>query len=273
MRYGIAVWNYMTEGVSLCERVRQFASFGFDAVSFLPRQIVHLSASERSELAALLAELDLIATVHGKCDITEGEVETLADSLGAALYAVTLDAAWAPDSRGSFYDGAEIVAALGRIARPTRGTPVRFGIEDFPRDQLALDHFRRDLGPLLDEPRYGMLIDLGHMNIYLRTHAYYRGVEPDAYLRRLPVPLIELHVHDNDGRRDQHGPLGLGNADFSAVACTLRRIGFDGVSTIEIAPRHHGAEIDEAIPPAAESLASWRSLCETGQRASQDTGT
>jgi len=42
MKYGVAVWNYLAPDVRLCDLVKEMSSFGFDAVSFLPDQILEL---------------------------------------------------------------------------------------------------------------------------------------------------------------------------------------------------------------------------------------
>ena len=87
---------------------------------------------------------------------------------------------------------------------------------------------------------------------------YFSALTPSEYLARLPVPLIEVHVHDNAGDQDSHSPLGSGNIPFEAVAQGLHGIGFDGVSTIEIAPSFHGSSPEESRPRAKDSLEQWR---------------
>jgi sugar phosphate isomerase/epimerase len=84
------------------------------------------------------------------------------------------------------------------------------------------------------------------------------------YLARLPLPVWEVHLHDNSGDRDEHGHFGLGNVDFAAVAAGLKAIGFSGVSTIEIAPSFHGKTPAESKPLSAESLAQWKDMWEAG---------
>ncbi|HUT36304.1 MAG TPA: sugar phosphate isomerase/epimerase [Planctomycetota bacterium] len=265
MRYGIAVWNFREEGVPLVRLVEEFADSGFDAVSFLPGQIVQCSDGEAQELLSLLRERDLVATVHGNFQMASADVETLVARLGDRLVALTMDAAMTADSCGHFYDGQKMAHFLAEIEDATDGTPLRFGVEDFPLDRLALDRYRDDLGPLLDCPRYGTLIDLGHLNLRVRQADYFRSMTPADYIRRVPLPIIEVHVHDNKGERDSHGPIGFGTVAFAEIAAALREVGFDGISTIEIAPSFHGSTPAASKPRASESLQAWRALWEESQ--------
>jgi len=262
MRCGIAVWLYVEEGKPLPQLVREFADLGFDAISFRCETILDVDSAAREELAAVMDERDLTATVHTHCGVTDEGLNAVVGLFADRLYSITLDADHVDDSRGKFWDGPATAAVLARVERTTRGTPVLFGAEDFPRDALALGHYRDDLAPLLNCPRYGILVDIGHMNLHLRSKQYYRGVTPEEYFGRLPLPLIELHLHDNDGTKDQHQYFGMGNNDFAAVARAGRAIGFDGVATIEAVPRWCDLTPDEAMPHAKASLDTWRTLWE-----------
>ena len=271
MRYGIAVWNFREDGVPLVRLVEEFADAGFDAVSFLPGQLVQCSGAEAQEVASLLRQRGLVATVHGNFQMTFADVETLVGRLGDRLVALTMDAAMTTDSCGQFYDGPKMAQLLAEVEDITDGTTVRFGVEDFPLDRLALDHYREDLGPLLDCPRYGTLIDLGHLNLRLHQSDYFRNMTPADYIRRVPLPIIEVHVHDNQGERDSHAPIGFGDVPFAEIAPALRAAGFDGLSTIEIAPSFHGSTPAQSKPKAGESLDAWRALWEGQPAADRPT--
>jgi sugar phosphate isomerase/epimerase len=91
---------------------------------------------------------------------------------------------------------------------------------------------------------------------------YFEGVSVAEYLQRVPLPVVEVHLHDNNGERDEHGPFGLGNVDFDEVGEALKAIDFAGVSTIEIAPSFHGSTPADSKPHARASLATWRAIWE-----------
>ena len=262
MRYGIAVWNFQEPGSTLVGLVEVFAGFGFDAVSFLPGQVVNCGDAEAAALLALMRERSLVATVHGNFEMTRSDVETVVRRLGDRLAAVTMDAAMTADSCGHFYDGPRMAAFLREVEEATRQRGAQFAVEDFPLDGQALERYRADLAPVLDSPRYGTLIDLGHLNLRTRQADYFRNMTPADYIRRVPLPIIEVHVHDNKGERDSHAPIGFGDVPFAEIAPALREAGFDGISTIEIAPSFHGSTPAASKPKAMESLERWRAIWE-----------
>jgi sugar phosphate isomerase/epimerase len=151
-----------------------------------------------------------------------------------------------------------MTALLMGLEELGRRTNLKFAVEDFPLDNLAIDYYSRDLRPLLDCSRYGILVDIGHMNLRRTGEAYFRAFTVGQYIERIPRPIFEVHVHDNNGRQDEHKPLGEGNIDFAAIAAALKAIGFDGVSTIETAPSLHGRTPADDLPTVQPSLEQWR---------------
>jgi len=82
----------------------------------------------------------------------------------------------------------------------------------------------------------------------------------EAYLKGIPWEIVELHVHSNDGSRDQHAPPYAPNADLPTAARVLREIGFTGVSTIELVPAWCGMPPEEIMPACRRSLEYWSDL-------------
>ena len=181
---------------------------------------------------------------------------------GEALHAMTFDPAMVRETDTWSHDTARMVPMLSDLIAMSEGTELRVGVEDFPLDEAALDACRADLEPLLACPRYGILIDVGHLNIRVRTDGYHRDVSVAEYFARVPLPVVEIHLHDNGGSKDEHGHFGLGNIDFEEVARALKAIGFQGISTIEIAPSFHGSTPAESKPHSRASLTAWKALWE-----------
>jgi sugar phosphate isomerase/epimerase len=71
---------------------------------------------------------------------------------------------------------------------------------------------------------------------------------------------VEIHLHDNDGTKDQHGHFGFGSVDFREVAGALKALCFDGVCTIEVAPPLHGSTAEQSRKKAVQSLHAWQRL-------------
>ncbi len=260
MHHAVAIWNLREEGRSLIRSVGDYAGFGFDTISFLPRDILRLEKTEARGLKELMEKRGLSATIHGNFDLARDDAARLVEFFPGRLKCLTFDAARTETSLGLTFDTARMAGLLTEVAARSHDTDIRFGVEDFPLDGRALEHYRRDLAPFLDHPRFGALMDIGHMNMRLRRGAYFAGLGAAEYLARVPVPIIEVHLHDNGGEGDTHSCFGDGNVNFAEVARGLREIGFDGVSTIEIAPSLHGATPAGDRPRVKEALDTWREL-------------
>ncbi len=261
MRYANAIWNYTEPDLPVLDVVREFADFGYDAISFSSLQFPRLH-EEAEGMAALIRERDLAVTVHCSFDVTLADVECALGWFGDALRAITFDPVMTFEPRGGFYDTTRMVPLLRDIVEMSEGTQLHVAIEDFPLDDSAVDFYRQDLEPLLECPRYGILIDVGHLNIRLTGGGHFEGMSVAGYIEGLPLPIAEVHLHDNNGQKDEHGHFGLGRIDFTEIAEALRSVGFDGVSTIEIAPSFHGSTPAESKPRAKESLERWRAIWE-----------
>lgn len=76
-------------------------------------------------------------------------------------------------------------------------------------------------------PSLFLHLDIGHANITQKDG----GI---ALLRRFGSRLLHVHVSDNNGREDQHLPLGCGGLDLLPVLRELVKIGYNGTITPEI---------------------------------------
>lgn len=262
MHYAIAIWNYYEPPTRLPALIEEFAGMGYDAMSFTSAQLKVLDPGEVQDAARALEALGLVATMHGNFAVSVEDLLGYLDLFAGRVIRCTWDAQMHSDTRGSFYDTGAMAPYIGGVLCGSEGSGLMVGVEDFPLDMGALDYYRSDLEPLIASGRYGMLIDVGHMNMRLHGGGYFEGQSVGDYFRALPLEIVEVHLHDNDGTRDQHGHFGFGNTPFEQVAGALREVGFAGVSTIEIAPTFHGSSPRESKPRAQESLTRWRELWE-----------
>lgn len=79
----------------------------------------------------------------------------------------------------------------------------------------------------------GYIVDIGHAHI--------NGWKIDTLLPGLGNRLHALHIHDNNGTRDSHAPIGEGNIDWNMVMDALKRTGRDLSLIIEYSI---GTELD-----------------------------
>ena len=104
---------------------------------------------------------------------------------------------------------------------------------------LCIENMFPGLGPFVEPddfepifttfPQMKLVLDTGHANI--GDPSGHRVID---FIRRFGTRLGHLHVSDNNGRADEHLPVGQGNIGFSALVRTLLRQGYDDTLTLEI---------------------------------------
>jgi sugar phosphate isomerase/epimerase len=71
-----------------------------------------------------------------------------------------------------------------------------------------------------------VLLDVGHVNV--------GGEDPSDSVRKAREYLAHVHIHDNDGTKDQHLVPGDGKIDFAPIVKALREVGYDGYVSAEL---------------------------------------
>lgn len=68
------------------------------------------------------------------------------------------------------------------------------------------------------------------------AHAFVEGGNEriDEYIRRFSKKIVHIHVHDNNGKEDEHLPVGDGAINFKKVVSGLKGMGYDGTITFEV---------------------------------------
>ena len=78
----------------------------------------------------------------------------------------------------------------------------------------------------IDSPDFGFCFDTGHFNLF-------STVAMEKWFESLGRRLLEVHLHDNDGKADSHWALGRGNVDFEKFFGMMNTTGSAPVFTIE----------------------------------------
>ena len=65
-------------------------------------------------------------------------------------------------------------------------------------------------------------------------HAHLAHCDIPAEIRRVGRRLRVTHVHDNDGKGDQHRPIGEGTIDWKSAVRALKEIGYDEELSLEL---------------------------------------
>jgi sugar phosphate isomerase/epimerase len=274
----MALWAL--KGGRLLDRVEWLVRHGFQGVSFL-RYIMDFKPGDREDAAAAIKEARLDVTYHINVSdkISREEkldtlfVDAMMDDVvwwhrhTAGVFSCCADPVHRPGDNGeSVFHLALNREVLERMYARLGELGIRVGIENAfggGRTFCAIADIARfaELAP----PGTGMLLDTGHANIHVRSDGNEGETDIGDFVERLPLDVLEVHLHDNGGTTDEHRPLGSGNLDLSALCRALRRNGFRGKFTIEVladAPAGRYAA-DICDPRQTDSiLASRDRICE-----------
>jgi sugar phosphate isomerase/epimerase len=132
------------------------------------------------------------------------------------------DSLLSPSVQNSREAAVRSVEEIVAIASPLG---VRVALEVIPNAMATAD----ELVGLLDEldiPEVGVCLDFGH--------AHLQGDVVDA-IETLSGVLVATHVHDNQGRRDEHLAPFDGTIDWAGALVALQKIGYEGMMMLELA--------------------------------------
>jgi sugar phosphate isomerase/epimerase len=100
---------------------------------------------------------------------------------------------------------------------------MRVGVENvFDEDPDALSMLINEIA----HPDFGFCFDTGHYNLFTT-------VTLEQWFERLGRHVVEVHLHDNDGKADSHWAVGRGTIDFNRFFELLNRHAAAPVYTIE----------------------------------------
>ncbi len=115
--------------------------------------------------------------------------------------------------------------------KPVVEAAVRYGVTLAFENLQQLPHLERVLDTFCD-PQVGFCYDSGHHHCCFPTH---------PFLERYGNRLAALHLHDNDGSKDQHLLPYDGTFCWQNFADRLQQIGYTGDLTLEV-QAYHGYE-------------------------------
>lgn len=137
-----------------------------------------------------------------------------------------------------YFKGYEVmVNSLREVSRHADKHGITLGLEN-------MECFSLIEGKLLITAHYGceksellkIIHDVGSSNLkvtYDVGHANLTEEGPVEFCKDIVDLIVDVHVSDNDGSRDEHGPIGHGNIDFNEVFEVLARNGYEGPTIIE----------------------------------------
>jgi sugar phosphate isomerase/epimerase len=101
--------------------------------------------------------------------------------------------------------------SLSEVDRVSKDVGVKVALENMPDMPVTMGKTPDDLFSMLEGTDLGICFDVGH--------AHTAGTVDD-FLAHCDK-FINVHVHDNRGKRDEHLPIGEGSIDFKKVIADL----------------------------------------------------
>lgn len=234
-RVGAASW--LLGRLPLAERMGWLAENGFDVVSFLDSELVSIAEDPRKSAAFVARELnavDLQATVHASSGPSGSEerrrvfsqaLATVAElqRLTGRLLCFSIDPSWHGGEK-VVYDPDGTLRALQEAALALGKLGVALAVENWRINPDPAEFVRLASG--VAPIKLGLLLDLGHLNMM--------SSDPVSAVSSVPLPICEVHVHDNGGDSDDHLPLGSGTLPLAGLVGAIRSRGEPLVWTLEI---------------------------------------
>lgn len=252
MRFGISTHLYHEQRLSR-EHLAQIAAHGFEAVEvFATRShFDYHDPAAITQLAKWLKETGLaLHGIHapvtdrlsagdqwgeafsnavsdsGKRQAAVREADAalnIARQIPADVFVVHLGT---PASKGGENSRSAACRSVEEICRLAEPVGVRVALEVIPNplsDAASLvDLLEKDL----DAPRTGICLDFGH--------AFLLGDVADT-IETVAEHLITTHVHDNQGKKDEHLVPFDGRINWDIALMTMQKVGYDGTYVMELA--------------------------------------
>ena len=121
--------------------------------------------------------------------------------------------------------------SLRTLGRMAEDCGVHLCVENMPGFKFFLGQTAEQLSELLDGTNLPVCLDIGHANTTGQLN---------EIIDVLGNRIMNVHIHDNDGKQDQHLTIGDGNIDFED--CLKRLSGYGGRYIIECKNLESGAE-------------------------------
>jgi sugar phosphate isomerase/epimerase len=181
-----------------------------------------LDQIEKQDIEKLLGRLDWNPkiTLHAPfMDLNPGALDTMVRSVTQVRFRQFLDVAAFLRPRAVVFHGAydrwryggrkdlwleNSIDTWQKVMDTATKIGLRVAVENvFDEEPEALQMLIERIG----SPDFGFCFDTGHFNIF-------STVAMEQWFKSLGSRLVEVHLHDNDGKSDAHWSLGRGNIDF-----------------------------------------------------------
>jgi sugar phosphate isomerase/epimerase len=121
-----------------------------------------------------------------------------------------------------------IIDRLEEVAKDGTGS-VKVAVENVFEEHPSI---LKRLLAAVHSPYLGYCLDAGHSQLF-------SGEQIGEWIEVLAPWLLEIHLHDNHGKADEHLPVGQGKIDFAGIFALLKKKNLDPIYTIEPHQQEH----------------------------------
>lgn len=122
-----------------------------------------------------------------------------------------------------------LIDNLKRIVAIGKGRDIKICFENFPYQAALQCTDLTSYKTILDKvPDIAVTLDVGHVNTVNES--------PESYFDALKALVLDIHIHDNNGERDEHKCPGEGTLDFKPLLAQCKKSGYHGPFMLEVFP-------------------------------------
>ncbi|MEM3517233.1 MAG: sugar phosphate isomerase/epimerase [Candidatus Bathyarchaeia archaeon] len=119
----------------------------------------------------------------------------------------------------------EAIESLKKLFKTSESLGITFTLEnDRKAASLSLAGDLNSFQEMLNKIGCKATLDIGHANTFSN---------PIEFIKNLNHKIINIHIHDNKGDKDEHLPIGKGKINFKEILNSLREIDWNNSLIIE----------------------------------------
>lgn len=207
------LWEIFSEGEHYLQNV--LGRFGAIAPSYDMEYTIHAPVADVN-IAALSERMREASTIELMATMEQAiRMEVTTVTIHPGLYSMVVHG----QERKSVERAKRSLRTLDRV---TAEFGITMAVENMPSFKFMLGQTAEQLSELVDGTDMRICFDIGHANTV---------GEIDRMIEMFGDRIANIHIHDNNGERDEHLTLGQGNIDLRSVIGRLR--GYGGNHIIE----------------------------------------
>jgi len=198
------LWEIFSEGEHYLQNA--LARFGAAAPSYKMKYSIHapicdVNIAALSERMREVSTMEMMATME---QAISADIKLI--TIHPGLYSMAV-----PELEQRSIERAK--KSLRTLDRVTSEYGIKIAVENMPSFQFMLGRTAEELRDIVDGTDMGVCFDIGHANTTGQI---------DAFTELLGDRIINIHIHDNHGKTDEHLTIGDGNIDFAKVLGKLK---------------------------------------------------